>query len=52
VIVADGTELSDKKLKLVLTNDPGIGVVRHSDAGYEKAINFAKEKNIKLPSIY
>jgi len=52
VIVADGTELSDKKLKLVLTNDPGIGVVRHSDAGYEEAINFAKEKNIKLPSIY
>jgi len=52
VIVADGSELSDIKLKLVLTNDPGIGVVRHSDAGYEEAINFAKEKNIKLPSIY
>lgn len=52
VIVADGTSLSDKKLELVLTNDPGIGVVRHSDAGYEDAINFAKEKNIKLPSIY
>jgi len=51
VIVADGTEVSDKKLKLVLTNDPGIGVVRHADAGYEEAINFAKEKNIKLPSI-
>lgn len=52
VIVADGTTLSDKKLQLVLTNDPGIGVVRHSDAGYVDAINFAKEKNIKLPSIY
>ncbi|MGB9750151.1 MAG: urocanate hydratase [Caldisericia bacterium] len=52
VIVADGSELSDIKLKLVLTNDPGIGVVRHSDAGYEEAVNFAKEKNIKLPSIY
>jgi urocanate hydratase len=52
VIVADGSSLSDKKLELVLTNDPGIGVVRHSDAGYEDAINFAKEKNIKLPSIY
>lgn len=52
VIVADGTILSDKKLQLVLTNDPGIGVVRHSDAGYVDAINFAQEKNIKLPSIY
>ena len=52
VIVADGTELSDKKLKLVLTCDPGIGIVRHADAGYEEAIKFAKENNIKLPSIY
>ncbi|MDI6860632.1 MAG: urocanate hydratase [Caldisericia bacterium] len=52
VIVADGTELSDKKLKLVLTCDPGIGIVRHADAGYEDAIKFAKEKGIKLPSIY
>lgn len=51
VIVADGTELSDKKLKLVLTCDPGIGVVRHADAGYDEAIKFAKEKGIKLPSI-
>lgn len=51
VIVADGTELSDKKLKLVLTCDPGIGVVRHADAGYEEAIKFAREKGIKLPSI-
>ncbi|MCX8095623.1 MAG: urocanate hydratase [Caldisericia bacterium] len=51
VIVADGTNLSDKKLKLVLKCDPGIGVVRHADAGYEEAIKFAKEKNIKLPSI-
>lgn len=52
VIVADGTDLSDKKLKLVLTCDPGIGIVRHADAGYTEAINFAKEKNIKLPSLY
>jgi len=52
VIVADGTEISDKKLKLVLTTDPGIGVVRHADAGYEEAIKFAKENGIKLPSIY
>lgn len=51
VIVADGTDISDKKLKLVLTNDPGIGVVRHLDAGYEEAIKFAKERGFKIPSM-
>ncbi len=51
VIVADGTEISDKKLKLVLTNDPGIGVVRHADAKYEEAIEFAKKSGIKIPGI-
>lgn len=51
VVVADGTELSDSKLERVLTNDPGIGVVRHADAGYEKAIRFAKEKGIRMPMI-
>jgi urocanate hydratase len=51
VIVADGTEKSDGKLERVLTNDPGIGVARHADAGYEIAINCAKEKGIKIPMI-
>jgi urocanate hydratase len=51
VIVADGTEKSAGKLERVLTNDPGIGVARHADAGYEIAINCAKEKGIKIPMI-
>lgn len=51
VIVADGTEKSDGKLERVLTNDPGIGVARHADAGYDIAINCAKEKGIKIPMI-
>jgi urocanate hydratase len=51
VIVADGTEKSDGKLERVLTNDPGIGVARHADAGYKIAINCAKEKGIKIPMI-
>jgi len=51
VIVADGTEMSDRKLERVLTNDPGIGIARHADAGYDIAINCAKEKEIKIPMI-
>ncbi len=51
VIVADGTELADKKLERVLTNDPGSGVVRHADAGYEIAINTAREKKIDMPML-
>jgi len=49
VIVADGTDEMDRRLKMVLRNDPGIGVARHADAGYGKAIDFAKEKGIKIP---
>lgn len=51
VIVADGTEMSDRKLERVLTNDPGIGVARHADAGYEIAVNCAKAKGIKIPML-
>jgi len=51
VIVADGTEKSDGKLERVLTNDPGIGVARHADAGYDIAINCAKRRGIKIPMI-
>ncbi|MCD6168368.1 MAG: urocanate hydratase [Caldisericia bacterium] len=51
VVVADGTDMADKRLELVLNNDPGIGVVRHADAGYEEAIEFAKKHGIKMPSI-
>ena len=49
VAVADGTALADKKLALCLTNDPGIGVVRHADAGYPEAIRTARQKKIKIP---
>ncbi|RLD14266.1 MAG: urocanate hydratase [Caldiserica bacterium] len=51
VVVADGTEMADKRLELVLNNDPGLGVVRHLDAGYDEAIKFAREHGIKTPSI-
>lgn len=49
VIVADGTPDMAKRLERVLTNDPGIGVARHYDAGYELAINTAKKHSIKIP---
>ncbi|MCK5833859.1 hypothetical protein KAH81_09365 [bacterium] len=40
-----------ERLKLVLTNDPGTGIMRHADAGYEKAIEVAKEEGVKIPMI-
>ncbi len=50
VIVADGSEMMAKRLDRVLTNDPGSGIVRHVDAGYDEAIAFAKEHpDIKIP---
>ena len=51
VIVADGTDEAEKRLNRVLTNDPGTGVMRHADAGYESAIDCAKEKELDLPMI-
>jgi urocanate hydratase len=50
VTVADGTEDGAKRLNRVLTNDPGIGVARHVDAGYEDARRTADEKHIKIPT--
>jgi urocanate hydratase len=49
VAVADGTELARERLERVLTTDPGMGVIRHADAGYESAIDFAKNNSIRLP---
>jgi urocanate hydratase len=49
VIVADGTALTATKLERVLTTDPGMGVVRHVDAGYERAIEVAAERGIRIP---
>ncbi len=49
VVVADGTAGMDRRLERVLTTDPGLGVVRHADAGYPSAIEFAREHEIKRP---
>ncbi len=49
VIVADGTAAAAARLKRVLTVDPGMGVVRHVDAGYERAVDVAKERGVKIP---
>ncbi len=51
VILADGTELQAKKIERVLTNDPGLGVVRHADAGYQIAIDTAKKEKIRMPMV-
>ena len=51
VIVADGTREMDERLKRVLNSDPGMGIVRHADAGYEKAKEMAHQTNIGFPSL-
>ncbi|MBX9970676.1 urocanate hydratase [Priestia aryabhattai] len=51
VVVADGTKDAAKRLERVLTTDPGMGVVRHLDAGYELAIQTAKEKGMNIPTL-
>jgi urocanate hydratase len=52
VIVADGTPAAAKRLERVLTNDPASGVMRHADAGYDIAIECAREKGLNLPMIF
>ncbi len=49
VSLADGTELAAAKLEALLTNDPGMGVIRHVDAGYERAIEVANERGVRIP---
>jgi len=49
VCVADGTALAAEKIARVLSNDPGMGVIRHADAGYERAIEIAEERGVRLP---
>ncbi|MCZ6716599.1 MAG: urocanate hydratase [Gammaproteobacteria bacterium] len=51
VVVADGSERAEKALTRVLVNDPGTGVMRHADAGYEKAVEVAKQRGLDLPMI-
>jgi urocanate hydratase len=49
VTVADGTKEMDKRIDRVFTNDPGTGIFRHVDAGYDEAIDFARDRKIKIP---
>jgi urocanate hydratase len=49
VCVADGSDLAAQKLERVLTNDPGLGVMRHVDAGYERAVQVAAESSVRVP---
>ncbi len=49
VVVADGTDLAAEKLERVLTADPGTGVMRHADAGYERAAEVARERGVRIP---
>ena len=49
VCVADGTELAAAKLERVLTTDPGTGIMRHADAGYDRALDVAAKRGVRIP---
>jgi urocanate hydratase len=51
VAVADGSDEAEERLRLCLRNDPATGIVRHADAGYERAINVARERGVDMPSL-
>jgi urocanate hydratase len=51
VVVADGSDLADQKLQRVLTTDPGMGVIRHADAGYARAIEVARQRGVRIPML-
>jgi urocanate hydratase len=51
VVVADGSELARERVQRVLTADPGMGVVRHADAGYEQAVDFARREGLHMPML-
>jgi len=51
VVVADGTDLAAQKLERVLTSDPGMGVIRHADAGYERAVEVARQRGVRIPML-
>ena len=51
VIVADGTEAAARRIQRVLLSDPGMGVLRHADAGYPEAIAVARERGVKIPGL-
>jgi urocanate hydratase len=49
VTVADGTDMMAKRIERVLTTDPGMGVIRHVDSGYDEAKEFAARKGVRIP---
>ena len=49
VVVADGTDEAAARLQRALTTDPGMGVIRHADAGYERALEVARERGVRIP---
>ncbi len=51
IVVADGTPEADERIRRVLTTDPGMGIVRHADAGYSQAIRMARKKKVKMPML-
>jgi urocanate hydratase len=51
VVIADGTKEAEERIERVFTTDPGIGIVRHADAGYEKAVEIAKKSKIRMPML-
>jgi len=51
VVVADGTDLAARKLERVLTADPGMGVIRHADAGYDRALEVARDRGVRVPMV-
>jgi urocanate hydratase len=51
VVVADGSAKAAARLERVLTSDPGMGVVRHADAGYPRAIEVARERGVRIPML-
>ena len=51
VVVADGSDEAEERLRLCLRNDPALGVVRHADAGYKRAIDVARERGVDMPSL-
>lgn len=52
VVVADGSERAERKLDRVLTTDPGMGVIRHADAGYDRAVDVAGERGVRIPMVH
>ena len=51
VVVCDGSLESDERIKRVFKSDPGMGVVRHADAGYDEAIDVGKNSDLKIPML-